>query len=307
MSFSAAVKRELCRLPIGKKCCAAAECYGAFLLGNTFTERTLRIVTTHRAFAGRLTPLMQTAFGVSPESELHDEPGGKQTVSVTMPEDVRRIRAFYGYGERDELALHLNNANLELECCQAAFWRGAFLAGGTVTNPEKKYHLEIATPHRSLARELVALFHESGEDGFEPGHTERSGVQVLYFKASESIENFLTLTGAVNSSMALMEIKIEKDMRNNINRRVNCDNANLDKIVASSGNKRNGILRLQQSGAWNSLPEPLRRAARARLDHPEESLSQLAERLGIGKSCLNHRLRKLEQLTTDNGQLTMDN
>jgi len=292
-SFSAKTKRELCRAPMAKDCCAAAECYGALLLGNTFTGRELRIVTTHKTFAERLTPLFQKAFNVTPHSEIHAEPGGKLTVSVTAPQDVRKIRTAYGYGEQDELALHLNIANLEQECCQAAFWRGAFLSGGTVTSPEKKYHLEIATSRRFLARELMALLHESG---LEAGHTERSGVQVLYFKASENIEDFLTLIGAPGSSLSLMSAKVEKDLRNQINRRVNCDNANLDKTVASSSHKRDGILRLQKSEIWATLPEPLRRAAEARLEYPEESLAQLAERLGVSKSCLNHRLRRLETL-----------
>lgn len=295
-SFSAKTKRELCRAPISRACCAAAECYGALLLGNTFTGRALRIVTTHRAFAERLPPLFREAFGLEPGGEAKAEPGGKQIVSVTKPEDVRKIRMTYGYGEHDELALHLNLANLERECCLASFWRGAFLAGGTVNSPEKKYHLEIATPHRFLARELMALLRESG---LEAGHTERAGVQVLYFKASESIEDFLTLAGAPASALTLMSAKVEKDLRNQINRRVNCDSANLDKTVASSGRKRDGILRLRQSDMWDKLPEPLRRAAGARLEYPEDSLSQLAERLGISKSCLNHRLRRLEALAGD--------
>lgn len=292
-SFSARTKRELCRAPMARSCCAAAESYGALLLGNMFTGRELRIVTTHSAYAARLEALFPKAFGVTPYCEPPPGGQGKHIIAITRREDVLTIRNTFGYGMEEDVALHLNNAVLEKDCCLPAFWRGAFLSGGTVNSPEKKYHLEIATPHRFLARELSALLHESG---LEAGLTERAGVQVLYFKASESIEDFLTLAGAAGSALQLMSVKVEKDLRNRINRRVNCDNANLDKTVASSTRKRDGIQKLRRSEQWDKLPDPLRRTAEMRLEYPEESLSQLGERLGVSKSCLNHRLRKIEAL-----------
>jgi hypothetical protein len=290
-SFSAKVKNELCRVAAGGICCTHGECYGILLLGNVFSAGEIRILTSHAAFAVRLPGLFEAAFGFKPEPSVRSR---KHVVSVTRPDWLGKVRRAYGYGEADETVLHLNNAVLESPCCQAAFWRGAFCAGGTVTDPDKKYLLEIVTPHRVLARELVALMRESG---LEPSLGERSGSQVLALKASEPIEDFLTLTGAPITSMAVMQAKVEKEIRNSVNRRVNCDTANLDKQLAAAERLKNSIARLEEAGRMDALPDAIKDTALARVLHPEDSLSQLAERLGISKSCLNHRLRKLRELS----------
>lgn len=292
-SFSANVKSELCRAEIKRVCCAQAECYGALLLGNTFRAGELRILTSHDAYAERLPDLFECAFGFRADIPLPLGKGLKRLFSVSEPDKVAKVRSVYGYGGEDDVALHLNNAVLENECCHSAFWRGAFLSGGTVTDPQKKYLLEIVTPHRVLARELLALLRECSIEG---AVVTRSSVQVLSIKASECIEDFLTLTGASLGAMAIMEAKVEKDMRNRVNRRVNCDTANVDKTLAAAERLRDVIIRLADAGRLDGLPQPLKDTADVRIAHPEDSLSQLAERLGITKSCLNHRLRKLAQL-----------
>lgn len=287
-SFSARVKREMCRAPVAHGCCAIAESYGALLLGSAFRTSELRIVTSHEAYALRLPLLFEAAFGFRPAPSEHRS--GKWLFSVTDT-NARTVREAFGYGDMPSVALHLNNAVLESECCLSAFWRGAFCSGGTVTDPMKKYLLEIVTPRRILARELSALLRESG---FEAIPAARGGVQTLALNLSEAIEDFLTLCGAPVCAMDVMEAKLEKGLRNSVNRRVNCDTANLDKTIAAAERLRGVIARLQASGRLDALPESYREAAQARLDNPEDSLSQLAERLGISKSCLNHRLRKLQ-------------
>jgi DNA-binding protein WhiA len=281
----------MCRVPLSRRCCTQAESYGALLLGSDFRAEGLRIVTSHEAYARRLPALFQTAFGFLPEAPADPVGGGKWVFALTEPEKVRVVRAAYGYDEKPSVVLHLNNAVLESDCCLAAFWRGAFCSGGTVTDPMKKYLLEIVTTRRVLARELSALLRESG---FEAVPVARGGVQVLSLNLSEAIEDFLTLCGAPVCAMDVMEAKLEKGLRNNVNRRVNCDTANLDKTLAAAERLRGVIARLDASGRLDELPEALRATARVRLENPEDSLSQLAERLGIGKSCLNHRLRKLQ-------------
>ncbi len=288
-SFSARAKREMCRVPVTRNCCASAECYGALLLGNAFRDDELRVMTSHEPYANRLSELFATVFGFQPEI-IH---GGKWMISITDPERVRSVLSAYGYGGAPSVALHLNNAVLESECCLAAFWRGAFCSGGSVTDPMKKYLLEIVTPRRILARELSALLRESG---FEAAPVTRGGVQVLSLNLSSSIEDFLTLCGAPVCAMDVMEAKLEKGLRNSVNRRVNCDTANLDKTLAAAERLRGVIERLEASGWLDTLPEALRQTARTRLENPEDSLSQLAERLGVSKSCLNHRLRKLAEI-----------
>ena len=291
-SFSARVKSELCRTPAGDICCVQSECYGILLLGSVFSAGELRILTSHAAFAERIGDLMQAGFGFRSEPPAQSERGRKHLVSVTREDWVKKVRGTYGYGQKNETVLHLNCAVLEKECCQPAFWRGALCAGGTVTDPEKKYLLEIVTPHRVMARELLALMRESG---FEPSLGERSGAMVLALKASEAIEDFLAFTGAPIASMAVMQTKVEKEIRNSVNRRVNCDTANLDKQLAAAERLKDIIARLENNGKMEALPYVLQNTARARVLYPEDSLIQLAERLNISKSCLNHRLRKLTE------------
>ena len=184
---------------------------------------------------------------------------------------------------------------MEESCCRAAFLRGAFLAGGSVTDPRKGYHLELATSHHSVSREVLALMRELGQ---EPKAAQRKGNAVLYFKQSDRIEDFLTCLGAPVAAMEVMNAKLERDIRGKVNRRVNCDAANLDKAVEAAMSQVEAIRRLEREGVLTALPDKLREVAALRLAHPEDTLSQLAERCDppITKSALNHRLRKLVEL-----------
>ena len=132
-----------------------------------------------------------------------------------------------GYDPAD-LVLHVNFGLLEDECCRTAFVRGAFLAGGSVTDPEKRYHLELATSHTQASREVSALLTEMG---FLPHSVRRSGSSVIYFKQSEHIEDLLTTIGAPVAAMDIMTAKVDKEIRNGANRAMNCDMANVNKTV----------------------------------------------------------------------------
>ena len=136
------------------------------------------------------------------------------------------------------------------------------------------------------------------EEDFSPKDARRKGNSVIYFKQSESIENFLTAVGAPLSAMEVMNAKLEKDLRGSVNRRVNCDAANLDKVVEAAQAQLEAIRRLERDKVLEKLPDKLQEAARLRMDHPEDTLSQLAERCDppVTKSALNHRLRKLVEL-----------
>ena len=170
--------------------------------------------------------------------------------------------------------------------------RGAFLAGGSVTDPEKRYHLELATTHYSVSREAYSVLLEMG---FSPKEAERKGNRLLYFKKSEHIEDFLTTIGAPISAMDVMSAKIEKDMKNSINRKVNCDSANADKVVAAAAEQMEAIRRIDRLYGLDSLPEKLQEAALLRFANPEASLADLAQLSypPVSKSCLSHRLKKL--------------
>lgn len=292
MSFAGDVKTELCRAPMGRRCCVQAEAYGVLLYCNTFSAGEIRIITESEAFAHRLPVLFKKAFRLTfdrlPEGE------GKQVFIITDPEKLSQIQQAFGV-DRLALALHVNFAVVEESCCRSAFLRGAFLAGGSVTDPRKGYHLELATSHHSVSREVLALMREQE---LEPKAAQRKGNTVIYFKQSNRIEDFLTCVGAPLAAMEVMNAKLEKDLRGSVNRRVNCDAANLDKAVEAAMAQVEAIRRLEERGEIPSLPDKLRQAAALRLAHPEDTLSQLAERFDppITKSALNHRLRKLVEL-----------
>lgn len=296
MSFSSDVKNELTRLPPGRACCVKAESYGALLFGHTFRATEARIVTESPAVAERLTRLFAESFGLAFERRAPRRDGaGKLTLLLSDPDKLSVLRAAFGYGPGADVALHLNNAVLEDECCMQSFVRGAFLTGGSMNRPEKKYHLELSTSHRHLGEEVCALLREMG---FMPRETLRAGHHVIYLKQSEQIEDFLTTIGAPRAALTLMEAKVEKDLRNRVNRKVNCETANLTKTVEAAMGQIEAIERLQESPLWEALPEPLRLTAEMRRLYPEDTLSELAARFAppLGRSGLNHRLRKLMEL-----------
>ncbi len=296
MSFASNVKQELCRQPVGKKCCAVAESFGILLYCNTFTAQQIKIVTESTDLAQRLPRLFRKAFGLNFDAEPQEgERGGKLTFSITDREKIDRIFQAFDFSAESSVTLHVNYAILEEPCCQNAFLRGVFLAGGSVTDPEKRYHLELTTTHRKVGLETEALLLDLG---FYPKDTERSGTCVIYFKQSDAIEDYLTFLGAPVSAMAIMEAKVEKELRNGVNRRVNCDTANLTKVVDAAQEQIAAIRRLESRGQLEQLPEKLRQTAALRVENPEATLTELAAMLDppVTKSALNHRMRKLIEL-----------
>ncbi len=298
MSFSFETKAELCKLPIQKRCCALAEAYGVLLYCNTFTANEIRIVTSNPEFKERLPKLFKKAFGCEFDAQPSSDIRGKHTLSITDPAVIEHIFAAYGNAAQYILAHHINLGVLEDSCCRASFLRGAFLAGGSLTDPEKSYHLELATAHYNVSRETFSILLELS---FAPKDADRAGNHIIYFKQSETIEDFLTLLGAPLSAMDIMSAKVEKDMRNAVNRRVNCDSANADKIVLAAQEQLEAIRRLERSFGLEELPEKLQEAALLRIANPEASLSDLAALAmpPVSKSCLSHRLKKLMSLETE--------
>ncbi len=295
MSFCSKAKAELCKIPISKTCCAVAESYGVLLFCNTFSPTSIRIVTESRDFAQRLPKLFQKAFSLkfdqTPETEQ-----GKQIFSMDDPRKIHRIYDVFGLEAATTVALQVNLGILEEDCCRVAFLRGAFMAGGSVTDPEKRYHLELATSHLRVSREVKHLMEEVG---FAPKCVTRAGSHVLYFKQSDQIEDFLTTLGAPVCAMGIMEAKVEKDLRNGVNRRVNCETANLGKAVDAAQEQLAAIRRLKERGLYEELPQKLKETAQLRQDHPEATLLELSQMQDppVSKSAINHRMRKLMELS----------
>ena len=290
MSFSAETKAELCKIPLLRPCCALAEAHGVLLCCHTFSDREIRIITASDAFAQRLSKLFKRAFDLSFDQLPPENARGKRTFLITNPDSIQAI--FAAYSQTPSLALHINYGVLESDCCRQSFLRGAFLAGGSVTDPDKRYHLEFSTNHSSVSREAYSLMLEME---FSPKESTRSGGYLIYFKRSEAIEDVLTTMGAPLAAMGIMQSKVAKDMNNAINRRVNCDSANADKIVSAAQEQLEIIRDLDRRYGLFNLPETLSQTAMLRIANPESSLADLAKLADppVSKSCMSHRLKKL--------------
>ncbi len=298
ISFSASAKAEVCRSIPQKKCCALAECFGILLFCNSFTTDGIRIITESREFAQSLPKLFKKAFEVDFDSYPSLEAPGKLVFQIQEPEKIRTIMASFGF-DQNTLSLHVNLPVVEEDCCKTAFLRGAFLAGGSVTDPSKGYHMEITTTHQSVARETYTLMEEVL--GVYPKTAARGGGQVLYFKQSDMICDCLTYLGAPVAAMGIMEAKLEKELNNKVNRRCNCDDANTSKVVEAAQEQLAAIRLLYEMGVLEHLPQKLQAAAKARQENPESSLMELAAMMDppISKPAMNSRMKKLLQIAKE--------
>ncbi len=299
ISFSSGAKAEICRVFPQRHCCALAESFGVLLYCNSFTHDCIKIITESREFALHLPKLFKKAFNLTFDSFPSMEAPGKLVFQITDPVKLDAIMDACGFNREDTLSLYVNLPLVEDDCCKAAFLRGAFLAGGSVTDPEKGYHMEIATTHRSVALETWVLARDIL--GFEPKTAQRNGGQVLYLKQSDLISDFLTFLGAPVAAMGIMTAKLEKELNNKVNRRCNCDDANTSKVVEAAQEQLAAIRILKDAGMLEKLPPKLQQAATAREAHPASALSELAGMMDppITKPAMNNRLKRLIQMAKE--------
>ena len=299
ISFSASAKAEVCRILPNRDCCALAECFGILLFSNSFTAENIKIITESREFALILPKLFKKAFNLNFDVFPSMASPGKLIFQIIDEDKIADVMDAFGFNPQATLALHVNLPLLEDDCCKAAFLRGAFLAGGSVSDPEKGYHMEIATSHQSVARETYALMQEIV--GFYPKSTQRAGGQVLYLKNSDLISDFLTFLGAPVAAMGIMEARLEKELNNKVNRRCNCDDANTSKVVEAAQEQIAAIQILKERGLLENIPGKLKQAAEARESNPASSLSELAAMMDppITKPAMNQRLKKLLQMAKE--------
>ena len=299
VSFSGGVKAEICRSIPQKRCCARAMCFGILLFCNTFRRDCIRIITESHEFAQSLPKLFRKAFSVEFDQQPVEGASGKMNFQLNDPVKIQTVMGAYGFDPQDTLSLHINLPVVEDDCCKTAFLRGTFLAGGSVTDPAKGYHIELTTTHQSVAREGYSLMEEVL--GYAPKHASRGGSQVLYFKQSERIADLLTYLGAPVAAMGIMEAKLEKELNNKVNRRCNCDDANTSKVVEAAQDQLAAIRFLRERDLIDKLPEKLKQAALARENNPSASLSELAAMMEpeITKPAMNNRMKKLVQLAKE--------
>ncbi len=262
------------------------------IFGKTFSSSSVSFKTDKKEIADIYASFLSEECETEPET-LERE-GKKITVLLKKASDRRKVLEKFGHSQ-NEVTLRINRANIADDCCFSAFLRGVFLSCGTVTSPEKSYHLEFVVPFLKLSNDLFSIMSEME---LEPKHVVRKGSHIIYFKDSEKIEDILTLMGAMNSSLRFMGIKMNKDMRNHVNRRVNFETANIGRSVNASAVQIEAINKIIAASKFDELPEPLQRTARLRLENPEASLNEL-ERLtdhSVSRSGINHRLTKLTEI-----------
>lgn len=294
MSFAADCKQELCMIENKRACCLKAECYGLLLFSKCFSARESQMVCENAAVARRVAEAAAVSAGVYAEvrSQLRRKNIG--AYAITIPGEAARIQMIRSFGhDENDVNLHIHEENLQKDCCISAFLRGVFLICGTVTDPQKEYHLEFSTPYLHLAEDLVAVLHRVKAAQLSPSIARRKNSYIVYIKESAAIEDFLTLTGAVNSAMNLMQIKMYKETYNNLNRVSNCETANLDKTYSAATKQIAAIALISDKVGLDELPADLREAAVLRLENPEMSLREMGERLSISRSGVNHRLRRI--------------
>ena len=302
MSFASDVKDELIdksnsqkRSGEMKDCCLHAEMYGLFLFCREFNASEISIKTERENIANLFTSYVYELTGRRPKVEKSSS--GKYRVSVKGAEQRAQLLSAFGHTGH-ETAKRLNRANLELECCVSSLLRGAFLSCGTLTSPDKDYHLEFVVSHKILSNDLMKLLSEMD---MNPKYVFRKGVHIVYFKDSESVEDLLTFMGATESSLTIMGTKMYKDMRNRVNRRLNFENANSSRAFDAAYKQISAIRYIEEHKGLGYLPDELREVAKLRLENEDYTLKDLAENLKepISKSGVNHRLKRIMQIYDD--------
>ena len=315
MSFSGEVKEELAgRIPTARHCQIAELAALVGMCGSVcITARNtfrLRIHTENISVARKCFTLFQKAFNICSDVSVRvrKNTSGRSrifTLWVKKHEDTLRVLEALGlFGDDGEIEDGFAAAEkqlLERSCCRRAFLRGAFLASGSMTEPLKSYHFEIVCNSKERAEQIRALIAPFGP---EAKIVQRRKYDVVYVKEGAQIVDMLNIMEAHNSLMNLENIRIVREVRNSVNRKVNCEAANINKTVNAAVRQLEDIRYLAKVPGLDRLPEGLAEIARLRLDNPDATLKELGQMLDppVGKSGVNHRLRKLSLLAQDYGQ-----
>lgn len=293
MSFSSDVKKELCTIEHSSDCCQRAEAYGILYYGRTFGKEDISLTTDYDYVAERYISAISYLSTYTPEMIVSKS--GKITINVDSYEARMEILNELGYSG-NERTMRLLTTNIENECCFGAFIRGVFLACGIITDPKIEYHLEFDVAFRTKSRDLIDMFEDFP---VTPKQSDRNGVNIIYFKDSSQIEDILTVMDAQMSVMELIGEKILKDVRNNVNRKVNCDSANLRKTALAAATQTEAIEKLKSQGKFDDLPADIKELAQLRIDNPEMTLAELGASLSkpLSRSGVNHKLKKLTDMT----------
>ena len=296
MSFSDDVRQELARVIPGARCCRIAELSAfyeleGFLLGTH--NQFLDFNNSSPLVARKTLLLLKGLYPDLPTQVLVVKSRSRRAQICT----VRVLgRAFAGrvYQDFREQSVLDGTDIPRKKCCRRAYLRGAFLSSGSITNPERGYHLEISTELSSLVEKIVAIMTSLG---MEAGITQRKGSLVIYLKDGGEIVTMLNVMGAHSALLHFENVRIMKDMRNQVNRLVNCETANVDKTVKAALGQIEAIQAIDAAIGLEELPPKLREVARVRLENPYASLQEIGDLMvpKMSKSGVNYRFRQLQE------------
>ena len=311
MSFSSRVKEELSRqLSLARHCQIAEIAAIISLCGkimiSEYDRYCIKIQTENVAVARKYFTLLKKTFNISTDVSIRKNAylhkNTTYAIIIKKHEDAIRVlqaaRLLDADGEIGENLSIVGNLVIQQPCCRRAFIRGAFLASGSISDPEKFYHFEIVCAARAKAEQLREII---GTFGLDAKIVLRKKYYVVYIKEGSQIVDILNVMEAPLALMELENIRILKEMRNSVNRQVNCETANINKTVSAAVKQIEDINYIQDTIGFDGLPENLEQMARLRLARPDATLKELGEALDppVGKSGVNHRLRKLSTLADE--------
>lgn len=289
MSFTADIKTELSETERFTTSMKRAYAYGFLLFGKSFNTRSISCATDYECVINSFKAVIKELAGIEPV--VTRLKSGKYVLRIATAGERRKIIEFFDHSP-NEISLRINHGNFEDDECYYAFLRGVFMTCGSVSNPDKGYHLEFVVQHNKLSGDLLKVLTNIS---LSAKYILRKYSHVIYLKGSENIEDLLTMMGAPNSSLYLMGIKVQKDVRNKINRRMNFESANMTRAIEAGLAQVKAIEIIEKKQGLDSLSDELKELAVLRKENPDMSLKELGEALSIpiSRSGVNHRLAKL--------------
>ena len=294
MSFASQAREEIARRSLQKDCCVRAAAYGVACFAKYFDARGL-VLQTEQALTAQAAQQLFARCGVQGEISEKPRPSGVvYEFGIRATEQVRQMHELFGT-TGTETSLQIDPRLIRCQMCVSAYIGAAFLCSGTVTDPKKEYNLEFLTGRTNLAKDFEALL---AEHEFAPHRTRRNGVNLIYVKTGTNVAHLLAFLGAGEAAAQIEAQQAVKQVRNQINRHINCDTANLSKTAHANAQTLKAIRFLQAENALESLPAPLQEAAAKRMEYPDLSLTALCACFDppMSKSGLSHRMKKLEAL-----------
>ena len=297
MSFSSDVKNELTQ-SISSACCYKAEAFGMLIFGRSFSFSEISLMTEIKEIAERYCACIRDLTGVTPT--LNCTSAGKYKVTIPEKADRIKILDYFGYTGK-ELALRVNLANLEQtndDCCSRAFIRGAFLVCGSVTDPQKDYHIEFSVQKAKLCDDLMQII---SDVGLKAKKIIRNNSYVIYSKDAESVEDFIGTMGANNAFIKVMQTRAIKDLKNQINRRSNFESANMSRSIEAGLKQVSLIEEVLEKISLDDMTEDLSTLCSLRLENPDVSLDELGKLMTpeLSRSAVSRRFKKLEKIAEE--------